>query len=86
MAVELSNRLSSLLDRPLPSTLPFEFPTLDELTAYVAELLAVDGTAPVVAPFAAGPRPPEDPADPLVDLPSADVEDALLRELDDAGY
>jgi ATP-dependent DNA helicase RecG len=42
MAVELSNRLSSLLDRPLPSTLPFEHPTLDELAAHVAELLGVD--------------------------------------------
>jgi hypothetical protein len=40
MAVELSNRLSVLIDRSLPSTLAFEHPTLDLLAAHLELLLA----------------------------------------------
>ncbi|MEO8695418.1 MAG: type I polyketide synthase [Acidimicrobiales bacterium] len=40
MAVELSNRLAVIVDRSLPSTLAFEHPTLDLLTAHLEDLLA----------------------------------------------
>jgi hypothetical protein len=40
MAVELSNRLSVLVDRSLPSTLAFEHPTLDLLAAHLEDVLA----------------------------------------------
>ena len=39
MAVELSNRLSVLVDRPLPSTLAFEEPTVEDLARYLAGVL-----------------------------------------------
>jgi hypothetical protein len=39
MAVELSNRLGVIVDRSLPSTLAFEHPTLDRLTAHLEDLL-----------------------------------------------
>jgi acyl carrier protein len=37
MAVELRNRLSLLLDRALPATLLFDYPTLTALSGYVVE-------------------------------------------------
>lgn len=84
MAVELSNRLSAVLDRSVPSTLPFEFPTLEELVVHATEILSdrvdVVGAAPGQQDTAIH------AAAPVVDLAPDDVEDALLRELDDAGY
>ncbi len=86
MAVELGNRLSALVDRSVPSTIPFEHPTLDELAQYVEGLLAGE------IDFA-GSTPPQqnmntatDALDSLLDMAPVDVEDALLKELDDAGY
>ena len=40
MAVELSNRLSVIVDRSLPSTFAFEYPTLDLLSAHLEDLLS----------------------------------------------
>jgi hypothetical protein len=40
MAVELSNRLSVIVDLSLPSTLAFEHPTLDLLARHLESLLA----------------------------------------------
>jgi acyl transferase domain-containing protein len=40
MAVELSNRLSVIVDRSLPSTFAFEHPTLDLLSLHLEDLLA----------------------------------------------
>lgn len=51
MAVELRNALGAKLDRPLPPTLLFTYPTLGELTAHLAQdLLAEDAGRD--APFA----------------------------------
>jgi acyl transferase domain-containing protein/acyl carrier protein len=36
MAIELKNRLQSAVGRPLPSTLTFEYPTIEALAGYVA--------------------------------------------------
>ena len=79
MAVELSNRLSPLVDRTLPSTLALEQPTLEELCLHLEELLAEQ----VAFVAAAAPVPVEDE---LADLSVDELTAALVRELDDAGY
>ncbi|MBP9051375.1 MAG: type I polyketide synthase [Ilumatobacteraceae bacterium] len=84
MAVELGNRLSALLDRSLPSTIPFEYPTLDEMTVYVEELLA--GEVEFAVSMTPDQHNPIIAHDPILDMTPTDVEDALLRELNDAGY
>ena len=100
MAVELSNRVSVLVDRTLPSTLAFEHPTLDDLSVHLEELLAdrIDFSSAVV-PSVPGPdrsgeerTGPERPGahrsvdDSLDDLSSTELTDALMKELDAAGY
>jgi acyl transferase domain-containing protein/acyl carrier protein len=83
MAVELSNRLSALLMRSVASTVPFEHPTVDELTAHVIELLSGDvdfAGSTVPSPSATTEH------NAILDIAPEDVADALLRELDDAGY
>ena len=94
MAVELSNRLGVLVDRSLPSTLAFEYPTLSELIDYLRELLAdrvpfkaaaeSDADAAVGADTPSGRSPQE--ASAAAELSDAELEAELLRELDDAGY
>ncbi len=39
MSVELKNRLEASMERPLRSTLIFDYPTTEALTNYLAELL-----------------------------------------------
>jgi acyl carrier protein len=81
MAVELSNRLRAGLDLALPSTLVFEHPTLNDLVDHLVEMIF-------------GRTNPDDTAEPTHDdelaalgcLTSDELTDALLRELDDAGY
>lgn len=51
MAVQLRNALSTMLelDRPLPSTLIFDYPTIDAIAGFLEErsgLLAAAGPAP----------------------------------------
>ena len=79
MTVELSNRLSALVNRSLPSTVAFEYPTLDELTTHLQQLLSDRVEFPAAA--ARAPEP-----DLLAGLDEAELTDALLKELDDAGY
>jgi len=79
MAVELSNRLSALVDRALPSTLALEQPTLEALSQHLEEELGER-----VAFVAAAAAPPVQ--DELSDLSVDELTAALVRELDDAGY
>jgi aryl carrier-like protein len=81
MAVELSNRLSVLVERTLPSTLTFEHPTLADLDAHLA---AVVGDR--VALGGAEEKEEAPRHDDLADLTADELADALVRELDDAGY
>ena len=80
MAVELSNRVSVLVDRTLPSTLAFEQPTLDDLSTHLEELLADR------VPFEPIDGPSASTDETLAELSSDELEDALLKELDEAGY
>jgi hypothetical protein len=41
LAVELRNTLATAMERPLPATLLFDYPTLDALTAHLLEKVAV---------------------------------------------
>jgi acyl carrier protein len=87
MSVELSNRLSESLDCRLQSTLAFEHPTIEALTAYLAnQVLQFEepktaDSAPDAAELARV-RLLED-----VDrLHDDEVERSLAEELDRAGY
>jgi acyl carrier protein/NAD(P)-dependent dehydrogenase (short-subunit alcohol dehydrogenase family) len=87
MAVELSNRLQKSLDRRLPSTLTFEYPTMEVLTQYLAK--DVLGIAVVDLPAKTKQRPDtskETAADAVDEIPDDQLEDELLKELKDAGY
>jgi len=87
MAVELSNRLQKELGRSLPSTLTFEYPTIEALTNYLAtEVLAIavplasqDGGQVVDKQTQAILKEVEE-------IPEESLEDAILKELKDAGY
>jgi len=74
MAVELRNALSRMVGNPLPSTLLFDYPTVEALTGYLSRETATgeeSGTAPD------GPGP--GPGDALGEL-SEDEAESLLRE------
>ena len=77
MTVELGNLLSALVNRSLPSTVALEHPTLRDLTAHLEELLADRVEFPSAAPVE---------PDRYADLDEDELTDALLKELDDAGY
>jgi acyl transferase domain-containing protein len=83
MTVELGNRLSALVNRSLPSTVAYEHPTLEELTAHLQELLS-DRVGFTAAP--ATPAKADALADLVAELADDELTDALLKELDDAGY
>ncbi|HEY9227446.1 MAG TPA: KR domain-containing protein, partial [Gemmatimonadaceae bacterium] len=79
MAVELRNALTRSLDRPLPATLLFDYPSLDALATYLIRTLDLDesGSA-AVAPTAA--RAMDDSA--VAALSDDEAEALLLAELD----
>ena len=49
MAIELRNQLGRTLAQKLPSTLIFDYPTIDELRHYLLETLFVEEAVPVPA-------------------------------------
>jgi acyl transferase domain-containing protein/acyl carrier protein len=49
MALELRNRLERVLERPLPATLAWNYPTIEGLADHLAAQLA-DGSAPIAPP------------------------------------
>jgi NADPH:quinone reductase-like Zn-dependent oxidoreductase/acyl carrier protein len=74
MAVELRNALQRLVGRPLPSTLLFDFPTVDGLSGHLLEKLGAATGAPGV-PSSAMPAPA------LPNVSDEDAESMLRAEL-----
>ncbi len=79
MAVELRNALSAALQQKLPSTLLFDYPTIDALTAFISRELWGDESKPVSETAAAKPAPA---AADLNSLSDEEAEAMLLAELD----
>ena len=75
LAVELRNTLGSALERSLPASLLFDYPSLDSLTDYlVTEVLAIE---PKVAPAAVVEAPAPDLLASIADLSDDEVERQL---------
>jgi myxalamid-type polyketide synthase MxaB len=87
MAVELSNRLQKGLGRPLPSTLTFEYPSIQSLTDYLAiEILGIKTNPEPEKPVDQSLEKEKALLAEVEEIPEDKLEDELLRELKDAGY
>ncbi len=87
MAVELSNRLQKSLERSLPSTLTFEYPTIETLTNYLAsEILGLATAEPVSHSLPDNDVRRQSLINEVEKIPEDKLEDELLKELKDAGY
>jgi NADPH:quinone reductase-like Zn-dependent oxidoreductase/acyl carrier protein len=82
MAVELSGRIGRALELSLPSTFVFEYPTLSALSRHLLDQIAAMRRTESVE--AAVPEQKESVEDAGVD--DQDLESALRRELDQAGF
>jgi acyl carrier protein len=86
MAVELSNRLQAGLQQSLPTTLAFEYPTVAFLTHYLAEeVLALELDEPATESVKEDAHLETVLAE-IEELSDSEIEDSLLKELEDAGY
>ena len=78
MAVELRNHLQLAVDSPLPTTLAFDYPTVDAIVRYLADVLSLD----LGARADAAPAPAAAAADSGIDeLTDDEAEAALMAEL-----
>jgi NADPH:quinone reductase-like Zn-dependent oxidoreductase/SAM-dependent methyltransferase len=85
MALELRNLLATAAGRDLPSTLLFDYPTLETVTGFLIREMAADlpASTPPVAIAAVAP----DPLRAEIESLSEDqAEASLMKELDHAGY
>ncbi len=80
MAVELRNALGASLERALPTTLLFDYPTLDALTDYLLPLVGNVAAAPPAPTAAPSPAPRADAAE-VANLTEEEAEALLLEEL-----
>jgi myxalamid-type polyketide synthase MxaE and MxaD len=74
MAIELRNRLTALLRRPLSATVTFNYPTVEKLAAFfVREAISVQTTVPPRVPVAAASVPPGEDLGSIAALTDNDV-------------
>ena len=78
MSVELRNAIAELLDRKLPATFLFKYPTLDALTDFVVSLVA-DAPGPAAE---SAESPSETSSEPVSDLSDEEARKLLMEELD----
>lgn len=79
MAVQLRIRLEKSMGQTLPSTIAFEYPTIDTFTTYLADEVLKLNAVSAAAPFAEETRPAEAPGA----AQKALSEDELLSKLDE---
>ncbi|HET8660025.1 MAG TPA: type I polyketide synthase, partial [Micromonosporaceae bacterium] len=82
MAVELKNTLQTQLGQALPSTVIFEYPTVEALTGYLAQEALGLGPTPAPAEPQTRPQPARaETMERLKDLSESDLEDLLAQKL-----
>jgi myxalamid-type polyketide synthase MxaB len=86
MAVELSNRLQKSLGRSLPSTLTFEYPTIEAVTDYLATDVLGIQAADEPSDSSAKENKQQALMEEVEKIAEDELEDAVLKELKDAGY
>jgi myxalamid-type polyketide synthase MxaE and MxaD len=79
MAVQLRIRFEKSMGQPLPSTIAFEYPTIDTFTAYLADEVLKLNAVSTAVPSAEGSSPAETPGA----AQKALSEDELLSKLDE---
>jgi acyl carrier protein len=79
LSVEFRNRLATALDKPLPATLLFDYPTVETLAGFLGrDVLATDDPK---VPDDAGATPPESVIDRVAELSDEDVDRLLAQRL-----
>ncbi len=87
MAVELSNRFRASLRRSLPATLAFEYPTISALANFIAtEVLRLDTSEAAGAVQVAAQNGKADMQQEIDQIAEGELENSLLKELEEAGY
>ena len=81
MTVELRRRLEAKLGAALPTTLAFEYPTIERLAAYLADEVLGHGRVGDTGSRGAPPEPPADDDDDLDAYSDAELAAELDREL-----
>jgi hypothetical protein len=83
MAVQLRNQLGAGLglDRPLPATLMFDYPTIDSITSYLSGIVFPE-ERPAESPVAAKDTPAPIDTSAIAEMSEAEVELMLLERLE----
>jgi len=81
MSVEFGNALSASVKKSLPSTLLFSYPSIDHLTAYLAELLLAHAETNATLPSRAG---SQNPLGDIEELSDEEVDRMLAKKMEEA--
>jgi NADPH:quinone reductase-like Zn-dependent oxidoreductase/acyl carrier protein len=82
MSVELRNAIAELLDRNLPATFLFKYPTLDALTDFVVSEVGDTPGETSNAPAETAQTSPDTAVEPVQDLSDEEARKLLMEELD----